>query len=130
MIKQAKAKDYTKVDVGFQSLGGTSKALIGMLGIDVDGYLELSKNFEGLYFETGQGSEVTNHSSEGIDMVTLESRCYGLARYIRSKTQQKFMIVNDVSGFIGPEVYRTGDQLYRACLEDLVLAKLHGITMG
>ena len=40
------------------------------------------------------------------------------------------MIVNDVSGFIGPEVYRTGEQLLRACLEDLVMAKLHGITTG
>jgi ethanolamine ammonia-lyase large subunit len=27
-------------------------------------------------------------------------------------------------------VFRTGDQLLRACLEDTVMAKLHGITMG
>jgi ethanolamine ammonia-lyase large subunit len=40
------------------------------------------------------------------------------------------MIVNDVAGFIGPEVFRTGEQLVRACLEDTVMAKLHGITMG
>jgi ethanolamine ammonia-lyase large subunit len=40
------------------------------------------------------------------------------------------MIVNDVAGFIGPEVFRTGEQLLRACLEDTVMAKLHGITMG
>jgi ethanolamine ammonia-lyase large subunit len=40
------------------------------------------------------------------------------------------MIVNDVAGFIGPEVFRTGRQLLRACLEDTVMAKLHGITMG
>jgi ethanolamine ammonia-lyase large subunit len=39
-------------------------------------------------------------------------------------------IVNDVAGFIGPEVFRTGDQLERACLEDIVMAKLHGLTMG
>ena len=130
MVKQSQAKETTKVDVGFQSLAGTSKALIGMLGVDVDGYVELSKQFSGLYFETGQGAEVTNHVHEGIDMVTLESRCYGLARYIKNKTHAPWMIVNDVSGFIGPEVYRTGDQLFRACLEDLVMAKLHGITMG
>ena len=130
MVKQSQAKETTKVDVGFQSLAGTSKALIGMLGVDVDGYVELSKQFSGLYFETGQGAEVTNHVHDGIDMVTLESRCYGLARYIKNKTHAPWMIVNDVSGFIGPEVYRTGDQLFRACLEDLVMAKLHGITMG
>ena len=29
------------------------------------------------------------------------------------------MIVNDVAGFIGPEVFRTGAQLERACLEDI-----------
>jgi ethanolamine ammonia-lyase large subunit len=40
------------------------------------------------------------------------------------------MIVNDVAGFIGPEVFRTGEQLLRACLEDVVMAKLHGLTMG
>lgn len=130
MVKQSQAKDNTKVDVGFQSLAGTSKALVGMLGVDVDGYIELSKKFDGLYFETGQGSEVTNHLHEGIDMVTLESRCYGLARHIKNKAQKNWMIVNDVSGFIGPEVYRTGDQLLRACLEDMVMGKLHGITMG
>ena len=40
------------------------------------------------------------------------------------------MIVNDVAGFIGPEVFRTGAQLRRACLEDTLMAKLHGLTMG
>jgi ethanolamine ammonia-lyase large subunit len=40
------------------------------------------------------------------------------------------MIVNDVAGFIGPEVFRTAEQLRRACLEDVVMAKLHGLTMG
>jgi ethanolamine ammonia-lyase large subunit len=130
MVKQAAARSRTKVDVGFQSLAGTSKALVGMLGLDVEGLVELSKEFDGLYFETGQGSEVTNRSAEGVDMVTLESRCYGLARYVRQQCYGKWMIVNDVAGFIGPEVFRTGQQLIRACLEDTVMAKLHGITMG
>ena len=130
MVKQSTARGMTKVDVGFQSLAGTSKSLVGMLGLDVDGLLDLSKGFDGLYFETGQGSEVTNGAAEGVDMVTLESRCYGLARHVRQQCQGKWMIVNDVAGFIGPEVFRTGAQLMRACLEDTVMAKLHGITMG
>lgn len=130
MVKQTAARALTKVDVGFQSLAGTSKALVGMLGFDVEGLVELSKGFDGLYFETGQGSEVTNRSADGVDMVTLESRCYGLARYVRQQCCGKWMIVNDVAGFIGPEVFRTGQQLMRACLEDTVMAKLHGITMG
>jgi len=130
IVKQNTVRSMTKVDVGFQSLAGTSKSLTGMLGLDVDGLLDLSKSFNGLYFETGQGSEVTNSAAEGVDMVTLESRCYGLARYLRQQGSGKWMIVNDVAGFIGPEVFRTGQQLLRACLEDMVMAKLHGITMG
>jgi ethanolamine ammonia-lyase large subunit len=130
MVKQSAAAARAKIDVGFQSLAGTSRSLVGMLGLDVDGLLDLSKSFSGLYFETGQGSEVTNGASCGIDMVTLESRCYGLARYLQKMNGGKWMIVNDVAGFIGPEVFRTGRQLLRACLEDMVMAKLHGITMG
>jgi ethanolamine ammonia-lyase large subunit len=35
-----------------------------------------------------------------------------------------------VAGFIGPEVFRTREQLVRCCLEDLVMGKLHGLTIG
>src|SRR5690242_1013869 len=129
IVKQTTARSRTKVDVGFQSLAGTSKAILGMIGLDVDGLLTLAPGFDGLYFETGQGSEVTNQAAEGVDMVTLEARAYGVARLIRQQTGC-WMIVNDVAGFIGPEVFRTGEQLVRACLEDTVMAKLHGITMG
>jgi ethanolamine ammonia-lyase large subunit len=129
IVKQTTARSQTRVDVGFQSLAGTSKAILGMVGLDVDGLLALAPGFDGLYFETGQGSEFTNQAAEGVDMVTLEARAYGVARLIRQRTGS-WMIVNDVAGFIGPEVFRTGEQLLRACLEDTVMAKLHGITMG
>jgi ethanolamine ammonia-lyase large subunit len=139
IVKQHKAQTHTRVDVGFQSLAGTSRALAGMVGLDVDGVVDLARGFNGLYFETGQGSEVTNGSAEGVDMVTLEARTYGLARHIRQQVgvtrgtrpmAQPWMIVNDVAGFIGPEVFKDAGQLERACLEDMVMAKLHGITMG
>jgi ethanolamine ammonia-lyase large subunit len=129
IVKQSSARQRVRVDVGFQSLAGTSKALGGMVGLDVDGVLDLARGFGGLYFETGQGSEVTNGAADGVDMVTLEARSYGVARHIRRRTGA-WMIVNDVAGFIGPEVFRTGEQLLRACLEDAVMAKLHGLTMG
>ena len=129
ILKQKKAASRTKVDVGFQSLAGTSKALSGMIGLDTDGILDLARSMNGLYFETGQGSEVTNGVAEGLDMLTLEARTYGVARSIYKQTGA-WMIVNDVAGFIGPEVFRTGEQLVRACLEDSVMAKLHGLTMG
>jgi ethanolamine ammonia-lyase large subunit len=130
IVKQHDARKHTRIDVGFQSLAGTSRALAGMVGLDVDGVIELARDFDGLYFETGQGSEVTNGAAEGIDMVTLEARTYGLARCMRQQTSCRWMIVNDVAGFVGPEVFRDAAQLERACLEDLVMAKLHGLTMG
>ena len=116
-----------------------------MVGLDVAGLLELTRHFGGLYFETGQGAEITNGCAEGVDMVTLEARTYGLARHIRrangtlrsvdaanaaETTARPWMIVNDVAGFIGPEVFKTDAQLERVCLEDIVMAKLHGLTMG
>ena len=139
IVKQHRAQMHTRVDVGFQSLAGTSRALTGMVGLDVDGVLDLARGFDGLYFETGQGSEVTNGSAEGVDMVTLEARTYGLARHLcreaggaqrTGAAERRWMIVNDVAGFIGPEVFKDAAQLERACLEDTMMAKLHGITMG
>lgn len=129
IVKQTTARARTPVDVGFQSLAGTSRALKGMVGLDVDGLLDLARGFSGLYFETGQGSAVTNNAAEGVDMVTLEARNYGLARWLGRATGA-WMIVNDVAGFIGPEVFGNAEQLRRACLEDAVMAKLHGLTMG
>jgi ethanolamine ammonia-lyase large subunit len=60
IVKQTRARERAAVDVGFQSLAGTSKALAGMVGLDVDGILDLARAFDGCYFETGQGSAVTN----------------------------------------------------------------------
>jgi ethanolamine ammonia-lyase large subunit len=135
IVKQHAARQRAHVDVAFQSLAGTSRALIGMVGLDVDGLLDLARSFDRLYFETGQGSEVTNRTAEGVDMVTLEARTYGVARHLRrtiagGRGEPPWTIVNDVAGFIGPEVFRTAAQLERACLEDAAMAKLHGLTMG
>ena len=129
ILKQTAARARARIDVGFQSLAGTSRALAGMVGLDVGEIRDLARGFDGLYFETGQGAEVTNGAAEGVDMVTLEARTYGVARLIQRHTG-KWTIVNDVAGFIGPEVFRTEGQLLRACLEDSVMAKLHGLTMG
>jgi ethanolamine ammonia-lyase large subunit len=130
ILKQDAARRHTRVDVAFQSLAGTSRALTGMVGLDVPGLLDLVRGFDALYFETGQGSEVTNGAAEGVDMVTLEARTYGVARHLRRESGIGWMIVNDVAGFIGPEVFCNGRQLERTCLEDVVMAKLHGLTMG
>ncbi|MEI2299882.1 ethanolamine ammonia-lyase [Ensifer sp. MJa1] len=89
----------------------------------------------GLYFETGQGSEFTNGVANGVDMMVLESRKYGFSRAIGlelAKVQPSgaWLHVNDVAGFIGPEVFKSREQLVRCCLEDMVMGKLHGLTIG
>ncbi|MBM83556.1 MAG: ethanolamine ammonia-lyase [Planctomycetaceae bacterium] len=94
----------------------------------------------GLYFETGQGADFTNGHSHGFDMVLHESRKYGFARALtqqvaaaqtRAGSKSKpWVHLNDVAGFIGPEVFRTKEQLVRCCLEDIVMGKLHGLCIG
>lgn len=77
-----------------------------------------------LYFETGQGSELSSDSHHGADQVTMEARCYGYARAF-----EPFM-VNTVVGFIGPEFLYDSRQVIRAGLEDHFMGKLTGIQMG
>ena len=94
----------------------------------------------GLYFETGQGADFTNGHGHGYDMVLHESRKYGFARALtrlvaeaQAKSgsgHQPWVHVNDVAGFIGPEVFRSREQLVRCCLEDIVMGKLHGLCIG
>ncbi|NCB62508.1 MAG: ethanolamine ammonia-lyase subunit EutB [Clostridia bacterium] len=76
------------------------------------------------YFETGQGSELSSEAHNGWDQVTMEARCYGLAR-----RYQPFL-VNTVVGFIGPEYLYDSKQVTRAGLEDHFMGKLTGISMG
>ena len=77
-----------------------------------------------LYFETGQGSELSADAHHGWDQVTMEARCYGLA-----KRYNPFQ-VNTVVGFIGPEYLYDARQIQRAGLEDHFMGKLTGIPMG
>ncbi|WP_245814139.1 ethanolamine ammonia-lyase subunit EutB [Cystobacter ferrugineus] len=126
----------------FQSLGGTE-------GANQTFDVTLSKMLAhaakrtgryGLYFETGQGADGTNGHGEGFDMVVHESRKYGFARVLAQYVAQArrgagkptapWVHLNDVAGFIGPEVFRTREQLVRCGLEDIVMGKLHGLTIG
>lgn len=91
----------------------------------------------GLYLETGQGADFTNGHGHGFDMVLHEARKYGFARALLRRISEvqtdgggPWLHVNDVAGFIGPEVFENKDQLVRCCLEDLVMGKLHGLTIG
>lgn len=77
-----------------------------------------------MYFETGQGSELSSDGHHGADQVTMEARCYGLARHYKP------FLVNTVVGFIGPEYLYDSKQVIRAGLEDHFMGKLTGIPMG
>jgi len=125
-------KKGVPIDLVFQSIAGTESAntafgiTAAMLGEAREMALKLgtSTGPNVMYFETGQGSELSLNCHHGVDEMTLEARTYGVARRF-----QPFM-VNNVSGFIGPETIYTGKEVVRADLEDLFMGKLHGLPMG
>ncbi|WP_026894197.1 ethanolamine ammonia-lyase subunit EutB [Clostridiisalibacter paucivorans] len=119
-------------DCIFQSIAGTQKGneAFGISTAMLDEARELALK-EGtatgpnvMYFETGQGSELSSDAHHGADQVTLEARCYGFA-----KRYEPFL-VNTVVGFIGPEFLYDNHQVIRAGLEDHFMGKLTGISMG
>lgn len=120
------------VGLTFQSLAGSQKGC-ETFGISVallDEASEMTKKYSVgrgpnyMYFETGQGSELSAEAHSGVDQVTLEARCYGLA-----KRYDPFL-VNTVVGFIGPEYLYDSRQIIRAGLEDHFMGKLSGLSMG
>lgn len=120
------------MDLLFQSIAGSEKGL-SAFGTGVDMLAEAKQMMQELgtsrgpnqmYFETGQGSELSSSSHNGADQVTMESRCYGLARHFSP------YLVNTVVGFIGPEYIYDSKQLTRAALEDNFCGHLHGLPMG
>jgi len=121
------------VDLVFQSIAGTEAANRGfgislsMLDEAYQAALALRRGTLGdnvMYFETGQGAELSSGGHEGVDQQTVEARCYEVARRYRP------LLVNSVVGFIGPEYLYDGKQIIRAGLEDHMCAKLLGVPMG
>ena len=123
------------VEVIFQSLAGTEKTNLLEFDITVDlldhAYYTMhqkgplrDRGEQFMYFETGQGSEFTYGKHNGIDMTTLEALCYGLAR-----RYDPFM-VNNVTGFIGPETHLDSFEMILANLQDHFMGKLLGLPMG
>jgi ethanolamine ammonia-lyase large subunit len=126
----------------FQSIAGSDDAN-GTFDVTLEKMIRHAEQRTGpfaLYFETGQGADFTNGHGHGTDMVIHESRKYGFVRGLMrvvSNTRQRqslgsqpWVHVNDVAGFIGPEVFRSREQLVRCCLEDIVMGKLHGLMIG
>ncbi|MDK2799553.1 MAG: ethanolamine ammonia-lyase large subunit [Clostridiales bacterium] len=119
-------------DLIFQSIAGTQKGneafgVSGQLLAEAQALVLKEGTSTGpnvMYFETGQGSELSSEAHHGVDQVTLEARCYGLAKKFSP------FLVNTVVGFIGPEYLYDSKQVIRAGLEDHFMGKLTGIPMG
>ena len=119
-------------DMIFQSIAGSQKGneAFGFSIATVREALALlkergtAKGPNVMYFETGQGSELSSDAHYGADQVTMEARCYGFAREFNP------FMVNTVVGFIGPEYLYDSRQVIRAGLEDHFMGKLSGVPMG
>ncbi len=119
-------------DLIFQSIAGSEKGneafgFSAQTLLEAQELLRRSGTAEGpnvMYFETGQGSELSSDAHHGTDQVTMEARCYGFARHFSP------FLVNTVVGFIGPEYLYDAKQVTRAGLEDHFMGKLTGISMG
>ena len=121
------------VDLCFQSIAGTEAAnasfgvSLSLLKEAHEATLALGRGTLGddvMYFETGQGSELSANAHHGVDQQTVECRSYAVARAFRP------LLVNTVVGFIGPEYLYNGKQIQRAGLEDHFCGKLLGLPMG
>jgi len=115
----------------FQSICGTEKGLksFGVTVSMLDEAYALAKKhcYAGpnvMYFETGEGTELSAYGHGGADQLTLEARKHGLAR------RYKPIGVNSVVGFIGPEYLYDASEIIRAGLEDHFCGKLIGIPLG
>ena len=119
-------------DMIFQSIAGSQKGN-SAFGFNADTVREAqallkekgtAKGPNVMYFETGQGSELSSDAHYGSDQVTMECRCYAFAREFHP------FMVNTVVGFIGPEYLYDSRQVIRAGLEDHFMAKMSGVPMG
>jgi ethanolamine ammonia-lyase large subunit len=122
------------VEILFQSLAGNEETLLTEFDVSVelldDAYRLMAERGpipgapQFMYFETGQGSELSYGKHQGVDMTTAEALCYGLAR-----RYDPFM-VNNVTGFIGPETHLDDREMILSNLQDHFMGKLLGLPMG
>src|SRR6058998_255149 len=123
------------VEIMFQSLAGTERTNLTEFDITIDLLDEAYRTMatrgplrniaeQFMYFETGQGSEFAYGKHNGIDMTTTEALTYGLAR------RYDPYMVNNVTGFIGPETHLDSFEMILANLQDHFMGKLLGLPMG
>ena len=102
-----------------------------MVGLDADGMVDVPARSTACIAQR-PGSAVTNGARRGVDLVPSRPGLR-LARISTASARPLtdrhgyWLIINDVAGFIGPEVFATPEQLERACIEDSV-RQAHGLT--
>lgn len=129
---EAAKKLGAPIDLVFQSIAGSQKGnetfgVDAQMIQDAHDYALIEGKATGpnvMYFETGQGSELSAEAHNNWDQLTMEARCYGFAK------RYSPFLVNTVVGFIGPEYLYDSKQVIRAGLEDHFMGKLTGISMG
>ena len=85
---EAIRKMHAPIDLMFQSIAGSQKGneAFGLTAAMLDEAHDLmmreatSTGPNVMYFETGQGSELSSEAHNGWDQVTMEARCYGFAK--------------------------------------------------
>lgn len=130
--QMAALKKGAPVDMLFQSIAGTQKAneSFGVTTALLDEAYDLGKRqcISGgkniMYFETGEGSELSAGAHMGVDMLTLEARTYGYAR------RYDPLSCMSVVGFIGPEYIYDSVQQLRGGLEEHFMGTMHLFPMG
>jgi ethanolamine ammonia-lyase large subunit len=134
-VQLAALKLGAPVEILFQSFAGTERTLTEEFDVTVpfmdEAYLTMKTKgplkdaaSQFMYFETGQGSEMTYRKHNGMDMTTCEALCYGLCR-----RYDPFM-VNSATGFIGPETHLNDFELMVSNLQDNFMGKILGLPMG
>jgi ethanolamine ammonia-lyase large subunit len=125
-------KEGAPSDMIFQSIAGSQIANdafgvnIAMLdeAEDLMHHQGTGQGQDVLYFEPGEGAALSADGHWGADQLTMEARCYGLAKRYHP------YLVDSVVGFIGPEYLYDAKQVARAGMEDHFMGKLLGISMG
>lgn len=97
-------------DLCFQSIAG-SEAALSAFGVTTEMLEEAEALFKEkghakgpnvMYFETGQGSELSSSAAFGADQQTMECRCYGLARHYHPFLVNTVVVLWDRNIFMIP----------------------------
>jgi ethanolamine ammonia-lyase large subunit len=121
--QQQVRKSVSDTDLFFLRIAGTSKELLQKTGYDIEELLLFAKTTNGFYLKTDPASATQNGD---IDTGTLQSRAFGVARFL----QQNGVPVYVSQDVIFSEGISCENESSRICLENIFMAKLHGLIFG